>query len=115
MIDRQNEIADMTGAESQVVLWTGRSGRRYTMMRERGDAVAMAPAKIYLLSVGDVIRWAGTAGDLIDDHASRARFRQASARGAQMLSMPAPEDELARMTLVWDLDGMPHYPGRNAA
>ncbi|WP_404401670.1 hypothetical protein [Pelagibacterium halotolerans] len=115
MINRHDNIANMKGAEARVVLWTGRSGRRYTMTREAEDAVAMAPAKIYLLSVGDVIRWAGTAGDLIDDHASRARFRSATARGGEMLSMPAPEDELARMTLVWDLEGMPHYPGRNAA
>lgn len=115
MMTMQSEWADTVDADTRAVLWTGRSGRRYTMTREGDDMAAMASARLYLVAVGGVIRWAGTAGDLIADHASRARFRRASAKGAQLLSMPAPEDELARMTLVWDLEGMPRYPGRNAA
>lgn len=101
--------------EAGAILWTGRSGRRYTMTRVNGDDLSLRPARLYVLAEEGVIRWAGTADDLIADQSSRARFRNAVAEGAQMLSMPAPEDDLARMTLVWDLDGTRRLAGRSAA
>lgn len=101
--------------EEQAVLWTGKSGRRYKMTRVEGAGAAMVAARLYALAEGGVIRWAGTAEDLIGDETSRARFRRASANGAQMLSLAAPKDPLAIMTLVWDLEGSRHRTGRSAA
>lgn len=103
------------GAEGAAVLWTGRSGRRYMMTHVIGEGIALVPARLYALAEDGVIRWAGTAEDLIADQSSRARFRRSAANGAQMLSLPAPQDELGRMTLVWDLEGTRNLPGRSAA
>lgn len=103
------------GAEGAAVLWTGRSGRRYMMTHVLGEGIALVPAQFYALAEDGVIRWAGTAEDLIADQASRARFRRSAANGAQMLSLSAPLDELARMTLIWDLEGTRNLPGRSAA
>lgn len=100
---------------ANAVLWTGRSGRRYAMTRERSASAALAPARLYALEDHGVIRWAGTAEDLIGDHVSRERFRRAVAEGAQMFSLAAPADPLTAMTLAWDLDGSRHFSGRDAA
>ena len=32
---------------ANAVLWTGRSGRRYAMTRERSASAALAPARLY--------------------------------------------------------------------
>lgn len=97
------------------LLWTGRSGRRYLMARVTSDRARMAAAQFYALVEHGVIRWAGTAEDLIADPMSRQRFRKVSAAGAQMLSMAAPDEPIAIMTLTWDLEGTRQYPDRNAA
>lgn len=97
------------------LLWTGRSGRRYLMSRVVEERARMAAAQFYALVEHGVIRWAGTAEDLIADPMSRQRFRTVSAAGAQMLSMAAPGEPLAIMTLAWDLEGTRQYPDRNAA
>lgn len=103
------------GKKGDVVVWTGRSGRRYLVSRVEGAQTALVPARLYLLSAAGVIRWVGTAGDLIADQFSRTRFRQLTASGAELLSMAAPEDDLGRMTLAWDLEGTSRFTGRDAA
>lgn len=97
------------------VLWTGRSGRRYTMSMADTDTSSLQPARLYVLAGESVIRWVGTAEDLIADQTSRARFRAAVSEGAQMLSLSTPVDDLARMTLIWDLEGTRRPASRNAA
>lgn len=108
-----------TGAARQApadVLWTGRSGRRYLLTPVEGTGAALVAERLYALVENNVIRWAGTAASLIEDQASRARFRLLSGNGAQMLALDAPADPLAVMTLVWDLEGSaPHRAGLSAA
>lgn len=96
-------------------MWAGRSGRQYMMTRVDGDRTFMAAARLYALAERGVIRWAGTAQDLIGDYLSRERFRRLNAQGAQMLTMPSPADPLALMTLAWDLEGGHVIAGRDAA
>tara|TARA_R110002020_G_scaffold84139_1_gene208684 strand:- start:29 stop:370 length:342 start_codon:yes stop_codon:yes gene_type:complete len=109
-----DSITETGGGEAARVLWTGRSGRRYLMEREREAGVAMAPSRLYALENNGVIGWAGTAEDLIGDHRAREKFRRLSAGGASMLSLVAPRDPLAVMTLVWDLEGSRRALGRAA-
>lgn len=104
-----------TGASETAVLWTGKSGRRYTMSKISVQGMALATGRVYALVEAGVIRWVGTAADLIADHFSRDRFRQVSSNGAQMFSLPAPDDELACMTIAWDLEGTAHFNARDAA
>jgi len=111
-LDSGNEIErDPAGS----LLWTGRSGRRYRMTEVGEAGAAMAPARLYALEDGGVIGWAGTAEDLIGDHASREKFRKLSALGARLFSLAMPADPLAAMMLAWDLVGSRHYRGRSAA
>ncbi|WP_417583664.1 hypothetical protein [Pelagibacterium sp.] len=111
---RFDSIAEAGVGEAANVLWTGRSGRRYLMEREREASVSMAPSRLYALEDNGVIGWAGTAEDLIGDHRAREKFRRLSANGARMLSLSAPNDPLAVMTLVWDLEGSRRVLGRAA-
>lgn len=97
------------------VLWAGRSGRQYAMTDEPRGHTALATGRLYVLAEKGVARWAGTVRDLVEDQASRARFRKASANGAALFSMPAPADELALMTLVWDIEGTRRLESRDAA
>lgn len=106
---------DLDEAEPAALLWTGRSGRRYRMTLVGETGAPMASEHLYALEDGGVIGWAGTAEDLIVDHHSRERFRRLSALGARLLSLAAPRDPLAMMTLVWDLEGSRGHAGRNAA
>lgn len=99
------QIAPEGASEPLRVLWTGRSGRRYVLSAVDIDGFMLREGRLYVLETGGTIRWAGTSGDLIADPASRARFRAALAEDAAIMSLPAPADELARMTLVWDLEG----------
>ncbi|WP_332711647.1 hypothetical protein [Pelagibacterium mangrovi] len=108
-------IVDAGESEASALLWTGRSGRRYRMTLVGEAGAAMAPETLYALEDEGVIGWAGTAEDLIGDHASRARFRRLSALGARLFSLVTPADPLTMMTLVWDLEGSRHYAGRSAA
>lgn len=110
-----NDWSGDSGVCETVVLWTGKSGRRYTMSKISVQGMALATGRVYALVEAGVIRWIGTTTDLIADQFSRDRFRQVSGNGAQMFSLPAPDDELACMTLAWDLEGTAHYDTRDAA
>lgn len=97
------------------VVWTGRSGKRYPLLRESEASAALTPGRLYALEAGEAIRWAGTAEDLIADAASRTKFRRLMAAGARLLSLVAPADPLAVMTLVWDLEGSHESASQRAA
>ena len=114
MIRFKDSVEAGIGETTASVLWAGRSGRRYLMEREREAGVAMAPSRLYALEDNGVIGWAGTAEDLIGDHRARKKFRRLSSGGARMLSLAAPSDPLAVMTLVWDLEGSRRALGRAA-
>lgn len=86
------------------MVWRGRSGRCYTLVPERQENFVLAHGDLYLIAKDDDVRWVGTAGDLIDDQASRQRFRSAVAEASAIFRMAGPRDELARMTIAWDLE-----------
>lgn len=111
----ETRFAPEGGTEPLRVLWTGRSGRRYVLATVQPDGFSLRQGQLYVLSSHGTIRWAGISEDLITDHASRARFRAALHEGASILTLPAPGDDLARMTLVWDLEGTHASANRNAA
>ena len=111
MVPDQTEFrAD--GRKSRLVVWAGRSGRRYTLSEAGPEA--LADGRLYVLAEQECVRWAGTARDLISDQASRALFRKWTGGGATLLSLAAPDDETALMTLIWDLEGSRRL-GRSAA
>ncbi|GGA35264.1 hypothetical protein [Pelagibacterium lentulum] len=109
----RNDIASFGLAAG--IMWIGRSGRRYVLQRVLEEGHVLVEGALYALVNGNAIAWAGTAQNLIEDQASRARFRRAAGEGAVLFSLPAPDEELACMTLVWDLEGTRRNPGRNAA
>jgi len=114
-MSHESRLMPEGGTEPLRVLWTGRSGRRYVLTTVQPDGFALREGQLYVLSNHGTIRWAGISEDLITDHASRARFRAALGEGASILTLPAPGDDLARMTLVWDLEGTSASADRNAA
>lgn len=105
---------DFEGA-THPATWVGRSGRRYHFTRESSEGFVLIEGDLYLLAEGQAVRWVGSARDLIEEQGSRARFRDAVARGAAVYRMPAPQDDLARLTAVWDLECGEPGNGRHAA
>ncbi len=114
-VNQEAKWAPESATEPLRVLWTGRSGRRYVLTSVELEGFALREGHLYALAAGGTIRWAGVSEDLVSDHASRTRFRAALAEGALVLTLPAPADELARMTLVWDLEGTRARPNLTAA
>lgn len=98
------EISPHLRLQASPMIWRGRSGRCYTLMPEGRENFVLEDSEIYLIADGDDVRWVGTAGDLIDDQASRQRFRRAVASTAAVFRMPSPSDDLTRMTIAWDLE-----------
>ncbi|WP_127144168.1 hypothetical protein [Pelagibacterium montanilacus] len=98
-------IAQGAGRGSGTTVWFGRSGQRYGLERVDATGATLMEGWFYVLA-GDAVGWAGTAEDLIADQASRERFRRALAEGMAMYCLPDPGDDLSRMTLVWDLEGV---------
>jgi hypothetical protein len=97
------------------VNWRGRSGRFYALTPERLDRFALATDGLYMLARGTIPMWVGSADDVIHDAASRARFRLALAAADRAFAIDVDEDELSRMTTVWDLEGAEPVTGLNAA
>ena len=98
------DTAPYSRAQSRPMVWRGRSGRCYTLVPEREENFVLASGDLYLIAHDDDVRWVGTAGDLIDDHTSRQRFRSAVAGASAIFRMPSPRDDLTRMTIAWDLE-----------
>jgi hypothetical protein len=97
------------------VNWRGRSGRFYALTPERLDAFGLANGGLYLLALGGNVLWVGTAQDVINDAQSRSRFRLALETADRAFTVEADADDLARMTLVWDLEGAEPVSGLSAA
>ena len=95
--------------------WRGRSGRFYALLFERLDSFELTSSGLHLLARGGVPLWVGSAYDVIHDAASRARFRLALAAADRAFSIDADDNELSRMTLVWDLEGAEPVSGLSAA
>jgi hypothetical protein len=97
------------------VNWRGRSGRFYALIAERLDSFALTTTGLHMLARGGVPMWVGSAHDVIHDAASRARFRLALEAADRAFAVDAADDELARMTVVWDLEGAEPVSGLSAA
>lgn len=102
-------------ALSRLVNWRGRSGRYYALTPERLDSFALDTRSLYLLARGNVPMWVGTADDVIHDAASRSRFRLALEAADRAFTVEAEDDDLTRMTVVWDLEGAEPVTGLSAA
>jgi hypothetical protein len=97
------------------VNWRGRSGRYYALTSERLDSFVLSTAGLYLLARGGVPMWVGSAHDVIHDAASRSRFRLALEAADRVFLVEVEDDDLERMTVVWDLEGAEPVTGLNAA
>jgi len=97
------------------VNWRGRSGRLYALRPERLESFALTSAGLHMLARGNVPIWVGAAHDVIHDPASRARFRLALEAADRAFSVEAADDELSRMTVVWDLEGAEPVASLSAA
>ncbi len=97
------------------VNWRGRSGRFYALTPERLDTFALTRSGLYLLARGTVPVWVGSAHDVINDAPSRARFRLALEAADRAFLVEVDEDEVSRMTTVWDLESAEPVTGLSAA
>ena len=97
------------------VNWRGRSGRFYALMAERFETFSLDTDKLYMLARGPIPMWVGTAHDVIHDAPSRSRFRLALEASDRAFTVDAGEDDLSRMTIVWDLEGAEPVTGLSAA
>ncbi|WIY52648.1 hypothetical protein O9Z70_14505 [Devosia sp. YIM 151766] len=98
-------ISDLTfeagGRQAEMVDWQGRSGRHYLLSSENLASFVMRETALYLLAKGRQVLWVGSAGDLVTDPASRARFRLALRGASRAFRLDAPMDRLAA---IWDLE-----------
>lgn len=97
------------------VNWRGRSGRLYALSPERLDEFALFNDDLFLVTRGHLVLWAGSAVDVIQDAESRARFRLALDCADRVFHVDAGDDEIERMTVVWDLEGAEPVMGLTAA
>lgn len=104
-----------TGSPVRHVNWRGRSGRFYALVAERLDSFVLDTDRLYLLARGGVPMWVGTANDVINDAPSRSRFRLALAAADRAFIVESDEDELSRLTTIWDLEGAEPVTGLSAA
>ncbi|MDP1732710.1 MAG: hypothetical protein Q8L54_16350 [Devosia sp.] len=97
------------------VNWRGRSGRLYALAPLRLEEFALRNSDLFLIARGSLALWAGSADDVINDTASRARFRLALDCADRVFHVDAGDDEIERMTVVWDLEGAEPVAGLTAA
>jgi len=100
---------------SRPVNWRGRSGKFYALSPERLDDFMLLGNELYLIARGTLVLWAGSSQDVISDPQSRARFRLALAAADRVFHVEAGNDDIERMTVVWDLEGATPVSGLNAA
>lgn len=97
------------------VNWRGRSGRFYALTPEPLDGFSLEGNELYLVARGSMVLWAGSSADVIGDAQSRARFRLALTCADRVFHVEAGEDDVERMTVVWDLEGATPVAGLSAA
>ena len=100
---------------SRPVNWRGRSGRYYALSPERLDDFMLRGNELYLIARGTLVLWAGSAQDIIADPQSRARFRLALAAADRVFHVETSQDDIERMTVIWDLEGATPVSSLSAA
>lgn len=95
--------------------WRGRSGRFYALTPLRLHDFALRDDELYLVALGNLVMWAGSAEDIVKDSGSRARFRLALDCADRAFLVGVNGDEVERMTTIWDLEGAEPVTGVAAA
>lgn len=90
---------------ANVCNWRGASGQLYALIPGAIESFALNGSDLYLLAEGALVRWVGSAHDVIGDAASRTRLRLALEHSDAVFHLAAPNNEVARMSLAWDLEG----------
>jgi hypothetical protein len=107
MVAMMHSLAAESGRNSwnaRTIDWRGRSGRFYTLEVESISGFSMSDYTLYLLLDAAGTAWTGSLADIMNDTASRARFRAALSRATAIYSLPV-EDALEALTVAWDLEG----------
>jgi hypothetical protein len=99
----------------RAVNWRGRSGRFYALSPEPLEDFILRNNELYLIARGTLVLWAGSSEDVISDPQSRARFRLALTCADRVFHVEAGDDDVERMTVVWDLEGAIPVTGLSAA
>lgn len=97
------------------VNWRGRSGRFYALTPVRVADFALRNNELFLVALGNLVLWAGSSHDVIHDVASRARFRLALDCADRAFHVATTDDEVERLTTIWDLEGAEPVTGVAAA
>ena len=89
----------------QALNWRGRSGRLYAMEPENLERFVLKTGELYVVALRELVLWVGSAEDLIADYQSRSRFRLAMDCADRVFRVDVVADEVARATVIWDLEG----------
>ena len=97
--------------EMSALLWTGQSGRHYHLLPDSLPGFQLNDKAVHVLVCGTEALWAGSAGDVVADPQSRARFRAAMDKDVAVYRLEPTPDEDIRVMVTWDLiNGGPAEP-----
>ena len=98
------ERFDDLKAGAEATNWCGRSGRYYVLAPLAIDRFALGGSDIFMLTRGADVLWVGSEADVIGDAALRAGFRAALRVANAAFRIAAPNAEIDRVTMAWDLE-----------
>lgn len=75
------------------------------LFHEKLENFVLTGKNLYVIIVEGEARWIGTAGDIIDDQSSRARFRAALKVASTVLRLAEKTNDVQCMKIKWDLEG----------
>lgn len=106
---------DMFERADRQASWRGRSGRIYALQAEPLPSFHFVAERLYLVALGPMVLWVGSAADLVGDADSRARFRLAMDCADRVFQVLAAGDDIERLTTIWDLEAGEPLASLNAA
>ncbi len=98
------ERFDELRGTAEATNWRGRSGRFYALKALPVDAFALVGSDLFLLARGPDVLWVGLEAEVVGDAAVRAAFRAALRVANAAFRIAAPESEIDRLTMAWDLE-----------
>jgi hypothetical protein len=84
--------------------WRGRSGRIYALRPEPPATFRFVDDRLYLVALGPMVLWVGSALDIVADADSRARFRLAMDCADRVFEVLGTGSDIERLTVIWDLE-----------
>ncbi|MCB1517329.1 MAG: hypothetical protein KDJ19_06915 [Hyphomicrobiaceae bacterium] len=111
-MEHRTDIRPQTALTGQ---WKAASGKLVATRMERVEQFDLRDNRIYILSEAGHALWAGTVTELIEDHTSRTRFRDALRRASDVHSVSSPQDPTECMCLIYDLEAGEEQITLNAA